>query len=118
MKPELLIEEARRTRQLLSKLDGELRKRRRGRRISPDTWSEIIVQAVGQQWGVSCVHFCHGGEPYISDMAEFFRERKLSSTFVTARREPDCQSHRRKNGIHRYTLDEIRLDDPTGHEPD
>lgn len=46
MKPELLIEEARRTRQLLSKLDGELRKGRRGRRISGDTWSEIIVQAV------------------------------------------------------------------------
>ena len=46
MKPELLIEEARRTRQLLRKIDDELRKGRRGRRISGDTWSEMIVQAV------------------------------------------------------------------------
>ena len=45
MTPDLLLDEARRTRALLRTIDEELRKRPK-RRLSLDTWSAMITQAV------------------------------------------------------------------------
>ena len=45
MKPDLLLDEARRTRALLRTIDDELRKRPK-RRVSRDTWAAMITQAV------------------------------------------------------------------------
>ena len=45
MTPDLLLDEARRTRALLRTIDDELRKRPK-RRVSRDTWAAMITQAV------------------------------------------------------------------------
>jgi len=43
--PDLLLDEARRTRALLRTIDDELRKRPK-RRVTRDTWAAMITQAV------------------------------------------------------------------------
>lgn len=45
MTPDLLLDEARRTRALLRTIDDELRKRPK-RRVTRDTWAAMITQAV------------------------------------------------------------------------
>ncbi len=46
MTPDLLLDEARRTRTLLRTIDDELRTGPVGRRVTRDTWAAMITQAV------------------------------------------------------------------------
>lgn len=79
---------------------------------------DLIQRTVGSRWGVSCVHFCYGGGTYLSDMAKFFRKRKIPGTFLTCRPGTESPLTRKSHGFLRYTIDDIRLDGSVNHEPE
>ena len=71
--------------------------------------AEIIKQSLGSQRGVSCVHFCYEDDAFVSDMEKFYQKRQIPVTFLLWRRDPNSQTVEGKNGICRYSIDEIRI---------
>jgi uncharacterized protein (DUF58 family) len=68
--------------------------------------TKVIMQSLGAQRGLSCVHFCHDTDSTVTELENFFKKRHIPVSFVACR--PDSNTHL-SGGRNRYCIDEIRL---------
>jgi len=73
--------------------------------------TQVIQKSLESQQGVSCIHLCYEDGSSVSDLEKFFQQRQIPAVFLACHRDPNAQPPKKKKGIYRYSIDEIRLDE-------
>jgi uncharacterized protein (DUF58 family) len=73
-----------------------------------------LKDALGVQWGVTCVHFAYEADGS-SISGEFFSKHKIPTVMISCRPGGSEAGESMQQGIERYTLNDILLSDDSAH---
>ena len=68
--------------------------------------TKVIMQSLGAQRGISCVHFYYDTDSSVIELEKFFKKRHIPVSFVACRRSSNTQL---SGGSNRCCIDDIRL---------